>query len=469
MFEQIYEKELTSLSQIKRFAEKWNADRDFRKEISKDPAQAVTLYNLKINSEEIKRLLDEYASQNGEQDSSSPIGTLEQIFSEESDKDISLAALPKDPRFKAWRERQIARNESLYKKCYQDQIIHAPFAIELSKGCSVGCWFCGVSAPRLSDLFLYTKENAKLWLEVLELLKEILGYAAGAGFCYWATDPLDNPDYEKFCSDFHEILGRFPQTTTALALKNPERTRSLLKLSKEKGRYLDRFSVISLKILNQIHEEFTAEELAFVIMALQNPESEQIIKANTGRLRERNHKQIQKKAELSEKSSQEEDFSNPGTIACVTGFLFNMVDRTVKLISPCRANDRWPLGYIIFDEGSFSNIDDLRAILQRMIDEHMSPTVRANDLICFRDDLKYEKLPDGFQISTKIMTRKFRHQNYLRELGEVIRKGDKTAAEIAGLFNLLGVPSDKTFQALNLLLASGCLNEEPRAKTLAYA
>ncbi|WDD36981.1 radical SAM family RiPP maturation amino acid epimerase (plasmid) [Nostoc sp. UHCC 0926] len=464
MYEQNNPQEFMIRNHLKRFFEKWHADPDFREQVFTDSVQAASRHNLKVNIEEIRQLWDtEYASLQGDQAPISPTLEIYQKYFQQSDKKDFRANISTNPQYTAWRARQIARNDSLHKKAHHDAIVHASVAFELSKGCSVGCWFCGISAPRLEDLFLYTPENAKLWREVLELLKEILGPATKTGFCYWATDPLDNPDYEKFCSDFHEISGIFPQTTTALALRDPERTRSLLKLSRKKGCDLDRFSVLSLKILNQIHEEFSAEELAFVSLIHQNSESD-TIKANVGRLRERNHK----KAELSE-LSQEDDFSAQGTIACVTGFLFNMVDRTVKLISPCRASDRWPLGYIIFAQGSFSNIDDLRAILQRMIDEHMSPTVRDNDLICFRDELKYEKLPDGFQVSTKIMTRKFRHQNYLRELGEAIQKGDKPAAEIVGLFNLLGVPSDKTFQALNLLLASGCLNEEPRTKTLAYA
>ena len=464
MYEQINPQEFIIRNDLKRFFEKWQADPDFREQVFTDSVQAASRHNLFVNLEEIRQLWDaEYASKQGDQAPISPTLEIYQKYLQQSCKEDFLANVSTNPQFKAWRARQIARNESLYKKAYHDHIVHASVAFELSKGCSVGCWFCGVSAPRLEDLYVYTSENAKLWRQVLELLKEILGPATKTGFCYWATDPLDNPDYEKFCSDFHEISGSFPQTTTALALKNPERTRSLLKLSREKGRYFDRFSVLSLKILNQIHEEFSAEELAFVTLVLQNSESD-LVKANVGRVRERN----KKKAELNE-LSQEDDFSDQGTIASVTGFLFNMVDRTVKLISPCRASNRWPNGYIIFAQGSFSNIDDLRAILQRMIDEHMSPTVRANDIISFRDELKYEKLPDGFQLSTRIMTRKFRHQNYLRELGETIRKGDNTAAEIVGAFNLLGVPSDKTFQALNLLLASGCLNEELKIKTLAHA
>ncbi len=459
MFAQINKKELITLSWIKRFFEKWHGDPAFRKQVSKDPAQAVFLYDLKIDPEEIRLLWDtEYSRKQGEKVSISPAVKLFQKFPDGIPINVydikSLLASPKDTRFKAWRERQIARNESLQKKSYHDLIAHAPVAFELSKGCSVGCWFCGVSAPRLSDLFLYTPANAKLWREILGLLQEILGLTAGTGICYWATDPLDNPHYEKFCSDFHEILGRFPQTTTALASRNPARTRSLLKLSRKKGCETNRFSVLSLKMLEQIHQEFSAEELAFVKLVLQNPESD-LDYANAGRIRERNKQKTDK--------FHENNLSNQGTIACVSGFLFNMVDRTVKLISPCQADDRWPLGYIVFDQGSFSNINDLKALLERMMEEHMSPTVKPNDLIRFRPDLQYKMLPDGFQLSTRFMTHKFRHHNYLKELGEAIRKGDKTVAEIVRLFNFFGVPSENTFQALNLLLASGCLDKEPKS------
>ncbi|MEG4594969.1 hypothetical protein QUB00_24635 [Microcoleus sp. F8_C2] len=36
----------------------------------------------------------------------------------------------------------------------------------------------------------YTEANAKLWREVLELMRETLGSAVSAGSSYWATDPL---------------------------------------------------------------------------------------------------------------------------------------------------------------------------------------------------------------------------------------------------------------------------------------
>lgn len=450
--------ETVSVSHIKRFRERWTADPAFREQVSVEPYKAVIRYSLKVDPEEIRPLWDsEVAEKNGKKIPVNPQVKrfFEFVENSQASAEIikSAAASSSSPHFKAWRGRQIARTTSQFKKSVQDAILHAPVCFELSKGCSVGCWFCGVSALRLSDIFIYNQENANLWHEVLKLMKEILGFAAGAGFCYWATDPLDNPDYEKFCSDFHEVLGMFPQTTTAQPMKDPARTRALLELSREKGCPLNRFSILSLKMLNQVHEEFSAEELAFVKLVLQNEESGQL-KANAGRARERN---LKKGEEVSE-------FPKQGTIACVTGFLFNMVDRSAKLISPCNADDRWPLGYIVYDEGTFSDVNDLKILLERMISDNMPLTVRPNELINFRRDLKYESLDDGFQLSTRFKTFKFRHESYLKELGEVIHKGGKTAEEIASMFDTRGVSPAHIFHNLNLMLDRGVLDDEPKLK-----
>lgn len=457
--EAIDEEALKSISNVKRFNQRWHADADFRYQLSVDPHKAVVHYGLKVDPEEVRPLWDiEFNKKFGDKLPLSPLLKVYQEFSEKitaSKLVQSISASLKDPRFQVWRERQIARSSSQFKQSFHKGIGYFPVCFELSKGCSVGCHFCGISAPRLNDIFFYTPENAKLWREVLELIKEILGLAAGEGFCYWATDPLDNPDYEKFCSDFHTVLGIFPPTTTAQPLKDPSRTRTLLKLSREKGCLHNRFSILSLKMLNQVHEEFSAEELAFVNLVLQNKESD-TTKANAGRARERHLKKGE--------GETDKEFSEQGTIACVSGFLFNMVDRSVKLISPCHANDSWPLGYIVYDEGTFSDINDLKILLERMINDNMPLAVRPNTLINFRHDLKYESLDDGFQLSTRLKTFKFRHDSYLRKLGEVIHKGGKTAEEIASMLDTCGISSDYTFHYFNLMLERGVLDDEPKLK-----
>jgi len=454
------EKELNRISQVKRFYERWQADPNFKQEFLTNPYQAVRRYNMNIDAEEISLLQAEAIAHKDATDTDTdtdltPISVKRyREFYRGFKCDMSdIAGSSTDARFKSWRERQMARCSSQMSKSLYDEILHMTACFELSKGCSVGCWFCGISAPRLGDIFTYNNENAKLWREVLELLKNIHGTAAQAGFCYWATDPLDNPDYEKFCSDFYDLLGIFPQTTTAQALREPARTRSLLKFSLSKGCIVNRFSILSLKMLDQLYKEFSPEELTFVRLVLQNPEAG-IIKANSGRARERNQRKAEKNNEVL-------DDSLPGTNACVSGFLFNMVERSVKLISPCNADERWSNGYRIYDEGTFTTVDDLKILLEGMIEKHMPLTVRPNDRLSFRRDLHYESLPNGFQLSTKFKTHKFRNDSYIKQLGEAIHKGDKTATEIASLFNICGIPSAYIFQSLNLMFKEGVLDDEP--------
>jgi radical SAM family RiPP maturation amino acid epimerase len=446
------EKLLECVSHVKRFTERWHADPGFRAQIHANPLKTVIQYGIKVDPAEIRPLWDTTENRSNDEQFSSSIMQCCQSFEEKNHpfKRIrSILATLKEPRFKAWRERQIARSSSQFKQAIHRSILHLPVAFELSKGCSVGCPFCGVSAPKLSDLFIYNQENAELWHGVLKLIKQILGSAAGTGFCYWATDPLDNLDYEKFCSDFHKVFGIFPSTTTALSMRNPDRTRSLLKLSREKGCLHNRFSILSLNMLNQVHQEFSPEELAFVSLALQNKESN-MTKANAGRSREQNLKQ----------GNQNNQFSGQGTIACVTGFLFNMVDRQVKLISPCQANDRWPLGYVVYDEGNFSDANDLEALLERMIANNMPLTVRSDDRVRFRRDLQYTNLTDGFQVATPLKTFKFQGHPGLNQLGQAIEAGDQTVETIASLLHKSHISLD-VFDTLNRMIESGILDDEP--------
>lgn len=460
------EEELKSLSHIKRFKERYQADPDFRTNVTVEPEKTLARYNLKIDPAAIRWLFDkEFVDSQQAEGKPFPLSIQHYLdynnavtkwmrrWRDTTPENITFES---DPRFRAWRERQMARTDSEISKSGNAQIVHAPVCFELSKGCSVGCWFCGISAPRFSDIFYYTPENAKLWQEVLESIKEICGSAARSGICYWATDPFDNPDYEKFVSDFHEILGVFPQTTTAQPMKDPARTRSLLKLSAGKGFTHHRFSILSLKILDSLYEEFTPEELVHVGLVMQNKES-LMNKALAGRA-------LEKKQRKAEKNQEADDEIAQPTIACVTGFLFNMVERSVKLISPCKADERWPNGYRVYDEGTFADINDLKALLERMIANHMPLAVRESDRIRFRRDLKHENLVDGFKLSTRFLTLKFRHRPLLKELGEVILKGDKTAEEIAILFESLGVPTADTFYSLNLMFKRGVLDDEPSPK-----
>ena len=445
------EDNIIKASRFKRLNEKCEGDPEFHQQLFVEVTNnEIDISNLNISLKETASLINEFIQKKSERGSFESDGEHKDFYHHIVSDCHNIADLSQNLQFQAWRRRQIARTSSqMYQSIYK-KIPHMLGAFELSKGCSVGCWFCAVSAPTLNDIFAYNSQNRDLWRGVLSLFKTIHGKAAKAGFCYWASDPLDNPDYENFCLDFYELLGAFPQTTTALAMRNPERTRKLLKLSLERGCLINRFSVLSLGLLNKIHQELTPEELAFVKLELQYQKS-YVTLSNSGRARDYYTKQKQKnQLKVDEKSL-------PGTIACVSGFLFNMVDRTVKLISPYNADDRWPLGYRIFEEGTFENVDDLKVLLEGMIARHMPLEIQPNDKIKFREDLEYESLSNGFKLFTRFKTYRFTSTPYAKYLGEIIYKDNKTAREIADYFRWQSIPSSYIYKDLNSMFELGLL------------
>ncbi len=450
--------ELKQIAEIKRFSERWSADAEFRQQMLIAPARTIEQYGLSVDANETRFIWDHenWQKHEGKNGLFSPIlkrilaimSQEQQSFFEHKEKNKNLGS---DPRVRAWRLRQIERVNSQLPRGNFSPNGQIPVCFELSKGCSVGCWFCLVDAPRFSGIFPYTPENAQLWRQVLELIKAKLGAIASQGFCYWATDPLDNPNYEQFCLDFRDILGIFPSTTTAKPLKDSQRTRSLLELSQAKGNNALRFSILSLKMLNEVHREFSAEELTFVHLELRNKEAAKPDKVNAGRARKRRKRNPAISNQFVENTAG----------SCVSGFLFNMVDGSVKLISSCLPDDRWPLGYRLHDEGFFSNIEELDQLLEKMIATHMPLNVTPDRQIRFRQDLKYEAHEDGFQLSTRFKTFKFRKAPYLKELGELIYQGNQKAETIAGVFEVNGVPRSLTFRYLDQLFERGLLEDEP--------
>ena len=111
-------------------------------------------------------------------------------------------------RFEAWRERRRRANRAVLQPLYFDRSFNIAVAYELGVGCSGRCGFCCFDAPPLRENFRYTPENRELWRGVLALFRELLGDRAGAAALYWATDPFDNPDLEKFYRDFYELNQR---------------------------------------------------------------------------------------------------------------------------------------------------------------------------------------------------------------------------------------------------------------------
>ena len=436
------EEHRSDVAHCKRFCEYWAAHPEFREALPKDPYGVAQAAGLKTDPLSIRRLWEldpEHPAYQAE-----PSLTLLRYRSFMAEKLAfrdTMQTQVKSPHrgYRAWRERQIRRCYGELGKAKGEGLVHAGLAVELCEGCSVGCWFCGISALKFNGVWPYSDENARLWREVLDSLHEQIGDAAGAGFCYWATDPLDNPDYEQFCLDFYDIFGQFPQTTTALALKDVERTRNLLQLSQKHGCPINRFSVLSRKQLLRIHEQFTPLELLRVELVLQNKESLGA-KSAAGKA-------------LSEIEGED---THATTIACVSGFLFNMPDRQVRWVSPCPASSEHPDGYITHGQAHFETVDELRSILKQWA--AVPARLRLTDVVRWRQDLRSKPTEDGFRLQDHRQGANFDTSWYpaAERLGELVAEGRHTVEEIC---NHLDEPAEQTILALQRFHQSAFLEE----------
>ncbi|MGM0379446.1 MAG: radical SAM family RiPP maturation amino acid epimerase [Bacillota bacterium] len=319
-------------------------------------------------------------------------------------------------KFNAWHSRNINRCDNQLSKANNSGLIHATIVFELSKGCSLHCPFCGLASKPLEDVFLYTKENAKLWKEILDIAVKQLGDTVGTGVCYWATEPTDNSDYFKFIEDFGKATGVYPQTTTAAPLRDLEWTRKLLQFRKEHTTAVDRFSILSKNDLKRVHQTFTAEELSMTELILQYTERKKKFMALSGR----NRKKVDSNSNLAE------DF----TIACATGYLVNMVDRTIKLISPCPPSDQNPLGYHIYAQGKFNSPLEFNNFIEKTIEKFMSTKVQPDQILAFRDDLNFTSLKGGFQLKNKYKSINMQGSPHLAQLGKLISEGNLSSSVI---------------------------------------
>ncbi|OCW96212.1 radical SAM family RiPP maturation amino acid epimerase [Alishewanella sp. HH-ZS] len=370
--------ELRELSHIKRFLECYGGDSDFRQQVkngSKNLDELAESVGVKLkNIESLRPIIDpEYS--HFRKDATRETWPLTAKWDEYYANIMQSLAFylqsgNTDGEFKEfdlWRNRQIIRT-LLDVGSPAASIVHPPVAFELSDGCSVGCWFCGISAKKFGGHFALDKSGDVEWENTLISVKKVLGKGLRTGFCYWATEPLDNPDYDKFISKYYEIVGTIPQTTTAIPLKDISLTRKVLKLWDESKFVPNRFSVLSTSILKKIHAEFTPEELLGVELVMQGKGSITSKSIAGKAIDERNRKR--------EDSNMQE-----GTIACVTGFLINIRNKTIRLVSPTLPSKQWPDGYYVFSSEKYKEPHEIENIMRKMIIDEVKRETDSNQKI----------------------------------------------------------------------------------------
>ncbi|HEY7791022.1 MAG TPA: radical SAM family RiPP maturation amino acid epimerase [Vicinamibacterales bacterium] len=486
LFEGFEPEELRLIPQLKRFFECYEGDRELRTNLEAGMATAEQLALLR----EIGITFDV--------DELSPLWKDKRVFEdalmnpEESDpKDVTdlLARSPllnlwarfvmkkaemyraqrhfcthqpsSSPRYTAWRRRRLAAVRSEL-GMYGYNIDHPQLAIELAVGCSVGCYFCAFDAKKLARLFDYTvPENRALFRGVAGVFRDRLGWSAGHALLYWSTEPADNPHYIDFLRDYEEITGATLCTATARA--NDEWVADLIAFYRRQTLPWPRISVLTRSIMYRLHKRFTPEEARDMIMLMQQKDSEDLrTKVPGGRDRMLNqletYTDLRKLEDVDHRPA--DLFVPQGSIACVSGFLVNLLDRTVKLISPCYSSRQYPYGYRTFDEATFADVEDFDRVIGDMIDRKMVFEPYPAMPMRFRDDLAYRPKAEGFRLVSPNQVHHCAQDPVYAPLGELIARGTMTYDEVCD--ELIGAHRFNPMQvvaAIKSLFDEGFLDE----------
>ena len=388
---------LRTVAAFKRLDDLWRLDAGFRSSYSRDPEKTLAdtglgiepeAFRLHVNPDEAEKLLcDVREGRRGEDALPESLLLYHRALWERKQRHKQMREVylvPDEPRLRTWRARQDRRLRLQLGRRATDSMIEPPLAFELSDGCSVGCPFCGIAAKGLRGIFRYTEENAAVWRETLKRMHALIGDAAGYGICYYASEPLDNPDYEKFLDDWYAEFGIAPLTTTAAWARDLERTRALLRLNDEKGHYFYRLSVLSPEMRDTLLAAFTPEELLRAILLPQFREAPGNVFTKAGRNRDENAKD-----------------AVGSTISCVNGFVVNMQEKTVRLETPFVSDCDHPTGEWFLEKCSFTTAADLEAQIRRMIARYMPENLDLKRICGASCDFRLEEKDGRVEVSAR--------------------------------------------------------------------
>lgn len=457
----IKEEDIKVVAQIKRIMEMCALIPGFQQDFNSDPEAAIKELGFDLTPKDVS--FENEATLKGVKMYARFADSQSQKYVDFMDAKIAFRdkliedCAPSNPAMKKWRKRQVGRcTVELGSKNFS--IIHVPFTLELANGCSVGCEFCGLNAGPLRGLFRYDDENAKLFRGILRNAKEIIGDAAGCATMYFATEPLDNPDYEKFLADFEECFNRTPQITTAVSTRDIDRMHSLVAHLKPESNIIYRFSLTSLEMAQTILKEFTPEELIFVELLPQYQEAPSNCFASVGRAAEL----------LKEKEGKEEE-EYTDTISCISGFKVNMVRKDIILTTPTMASKEHPTGEIILDAAQFTDADDFAAKLKAMISKHMMNIIKPSDRIKVKDTITIDESKENeLKLTSKMGAEYTFGDNEALKLYKAIIKLMKDeyisrkdiVIKITQMEEYRGLASEMMFYIINRLWEMGVLELE---------
>ena len=354
------------------------------------------------------------------------------------------------PEYTAWRSRRVGavRNEL---GSFGWSLDHPCHAVEMAVGCSVQCSFCAFDAGKLETVFdLSRRENRELVQAVATGMLKVLGWPATHGMLYWCTEPHDNPHYVRLLAFWQQLTGAMLCTATARA--GEDWVRELIDYYTTGPEPWPRISVLSRGMMRRLHRAFTPMELRDAPLLMQQKDGE-ALRAKVPGGRERMLRRLVDADDLRNVDFENlpEGFEPPqGSIACISGTLVNMVERTVKLISPCYTTMEHRYGYRVFDTTTFDESPQgFEVALKRIIGRSMVTRIYPEMPMRWRDDLKAVRQPDGFTLLSPTTRRDFRRGEIHLQAAELIGRGDLTYEQVFDA--LSGSPGIGPFTAMSLL------------------
>ncbi|MEM8618550.1 MAG: radical SAM family RiPP maturation amino acid epimerase [Actinomycetota bacterium] len=403
-----------SFANLKRWSEWWIASEGFRSAVRDDPLAPLAEAGIALDADESAAMR---ALAEGDHESFGELPESVEQYIDLVERIRPRSAGPPrasgDPRLSRWRRREFERCEIELGRMSAWKVTSSPVAIELAVGCTMNCWFCAVSAQPLEAVAKYDDE-IELFDGIASTLRDVCGPTMRHGFLYWATDPFDNPDYERFAARFAEYAGAWPHTSTARAVQEPDRVRPLVACSRGENYRNLQVSILSEGALRRFHAAFTPEETLGVSVILHTPDSQApVARAGFARSEQR-----------ARRRSRLVGVDDAYTPACVTGFMVNLPHRRVQLVAPCNPSDEWPGGVRVFDEATFDDADDFAAIIDTFIDRHAVRRLSADTPLDFRRLLTYHPALDGFDLMARSHTINLRSRPALDLIGALIANGD---------------------------------------------
>lgn len=255
------------------------------------------------------------------------------------------------------------------------QIRFVPIAFELSEGCRVHCPFCGLGAGIWKENFAHGDGGGKLWREVLSAAYDFFGDILGQAPLYFATEPLDNPDYKDFLEEVYRLTGQIPQTTTAAADRDTGRTKRLMSyLGDERlfGEARLRFSIISLAQFRRIMDAFSPEELADVELIFNHPESLNRF-SDSGRAR----------GPVSA-SRQKIRYS----VSCLAGVRVNLCSKKITFMEPVLPDADFPDGCRHRETVNFTDGVEFKRRLEELFGKYAHTLVPTDQILALNKEIK---------------------------------------------------------------------------------